>query len=116
MNGFHSRSILGFSHPVWRAGVTLLVLLSIDVKTIAATDPSIHIELNATAQSHCRLTFVIENSAPSATDTLKLDLAVFDREGTRLWKWVRSVPRRKSCGPSMSKPTAVRSARFYSTT
>jgi hypothetical protein len=29
-----------------------------------------------------RLTFVIENSAPSAIDILKLDLAVFDREGT----------------------------------
>ena len=38
--------------------------------------------LQKACQSHCRLTFVIENSAPSAIDTLKLDLAVFDREGT----------------------------------
>ena len=85
MIGLGSRSILGFSRPAWRACVALFVLLSIDVKTIAAADPSIHIELNAAEsmpQSHCRLTFVVENSAPSAIDNFKLDLAVFDREGT----------------------------------
>jgi len=85
MIGLHSRSTLGFSRPAGRACIALFGLLSIDVRTIAAADSSIHVELNAAEsvpRSHCRLTFVIENSAPSAIDTLKLDLAVFDREGT----------------------------------
>ena len=85
MIGLHSRSTLGFSRPAGRACIALFGLLSIDVRTIAAADSSTHVELNAVEsvpQSHCRLTFVIENSAPSAIDTLKLDLAVFDREGT----------------------------------
>ena len=56
----------------------------IGIATIATADPAIHIELNAAAtgqQDHCRLSFVIENNAENAIDTLKLDLAVFDREG-----------------------------------
>jgi hypothetical protein len=73
MIGLHSRSILGFSRPAGRACIALFVLLSIDVRTIAAADSSIRVELNAAEslpQSHCRLTFVIENSARLRSDRL----------------------------------------------
>jgi hypothetical protein len=81
--GAHFGSILGFG-PVWRICVPLFALLSIGVATIASADPAIHIELNAAEavqQDHCRLSFVVQNNAESAIDTLKLDLALFDREG-----------------------------------
>jgi len=105
MIGLHSEPILGFNRRAWRACVVLFVLLSMDVATIAAADPSIHVELNAAEsvpQNHCRLTFVIENSAPSAIDTLKLDLAVFDREGTIQRRMVVEM------GPVRATKTIVR--------
>jgi len=48
----------------------------------AAGDP-IRIELNAaeSVQSRCRLSFVIENKSDGAIESLKLDLAVFGRDG-----------------------------------
>ncbi len=47
-----------------------------------AAEP-IRIELTTAenVQNRCRLTFVIENKGEAAIETLKLDLAVFDREG-----------------------------------
>jgi len=81
----HRESTLGVSRPGRRARVPLCALLFIGVATIAAADPVIHIELNAAEavqQDHCRLSFVVENNAENAIDTLKLDLALFDREGT----------------------------------
>jgi len=81
----HRESTLGVSRPGRRVPVPLFALLFIGVATIAAADPAIHIELNAAEtvqQDHCRLSFVVENNAESAVDTLKLDLALFDREGT----------------------------------
>lgn len=47
-----------------------------------AGDP-IRVELNAAegAQSRCRLSFVIENKSEGAIESLKLDLAVFGRDG-----------------------------------
>jgi hypothetical protein len=65
--------------------VPLFALLSMGAATIAAADPAIHIELNAAEtvqRDYCRLSFVAQNNAESAVDTLKLDLALFDREGT----------------------------------
>jgi hypothetical protein len=46
----------------------------------AAWAASVNVELNTveTADNHCRLTFVIENKAPEALQSLKLDLAVFN--------------------------------------
>jgi hypothetical protein len=43
----------------------------------------LHLELNAaeSAESRCRLTFVIENKGKIALETLKLDLALFNTEG-----------------------------------
>jgi hypothetical protein len=48
----------------------------------AAGDP-IRVELNAaeSVQSRCRLSFVIENQSEAAIESLKLDLAVFGRDG-----------------------------------
>jgi hypothetical protein len=85
MIGPHSGSIHDFGRPVWRLCVRLFALLSMGLATIAAADPAIHIELNAAEtvqKDHCRLSFVVENDAESAIETLKLDLALFDREGT----------------------------------
>jgi hypothetical protein len=81
----HGVATLIVSRPERRVCVPLFVLLSIGIATVAAADPAIHIELNAaeTVQpDHCRLSFVVQNSADSAIDTLKLDLALFNREGT----------------------------------
>jgi hypothetical protein len=48
-----------------------------------APDSAIRVELNAaeTVQSRCRLSFLIENKSANTLDSLRLDLAVFDREG-----------------------------------
>ena len=82
--GVRGRSKLGVSRPAGWVCVLLVARLSIGAATIAAADPDIHIELNtaeAAPPDHCRLSFVIQNNAESAIDTLKLDLALFDREG-----------------------------------
>jgi len=63
----------------------MFALQSIGAATIAATDPAIHIELNAaeTVQGdYGRLSFVVRINAESAVDILKLDFALFDREDT----------------------------------
>jgi hypothetical protein len=98
-------SISRFGHPVWRIYIPLFALLSIGVATIAAADPVIHIELNAAEtvqQDQCRLSFVVENNAGSAIDTLKLDLAVFDREGTINRRMIVEI------GPVRAAKTIVR--------
>jgi hypothetical protein len=43
-----------------------------------------HVELNSaeTAENRCRLTFVIENKGKTAIESLKLDLALFNTDGT----------------------------------
>jgi hypothetical protein len=101
----HSASIPGFRHPVWRVCPLLFAPLSIGVATIAAADPAIRIELNAAEtvqQDHCRLSFVIENSVGSAIDTLKLDLALFDRGGTLNRRMIVEI------GPLRAAKTIVR--------
>jgi hypothetical protein len=49
----------------------------------SAPDEQIRVELNAaeSVQSRCRLSFVIENKGETLIESLKLDLAVFSREG-----------------------------------
>jgi hypothetical protein len=101
----HCGSTLGVSWPGRRVRVSLFALLSIGVATIAAADPAIHIELNAAEtvqQDHCRLSFVVENNADSAIDTLKLDLALFDREGTINRRMIVEI------GPLRAAKTIVR--------
>jgi hypothetical protein len=49
-----------------------------------AADETMHIELNAAenTDNRCRLTFVIENKGKNTVESLKLDLALFNTEGT----------------------------------
>ena len=70
----------------------------------AATEP-IRLELNAleNAESRCRVSFVIENKAQAGVDSLRLELAVFNRDGV--------VQRRVSAdmGPVRGAKTVVKS-------
>jgi hypothetical protein len=61
----------------------LLVVLLAGLFAPAAAADSIRIELNLAenVQGKCRLSFVIENKNEAATNSLKLDLVVFNREG-----------------------------------
>jgi hypothetical protein len=61
----------------------LIALLTMTSPVWAAAGDPIHVELNATesVQSRCRLSFVIENKSEAAIESLKLDLAVFGRDG-----------------------------------
>jgi hypothetical protein len=71
---------------------------------VAASEP-IRLELNAleNAESRCRVSFVIENKAQAALDNLRLELAVFNRDGI--------VQRRVSAdmGPVRAAKTVVKS-------
>jgi hypothetical protein len=102
MIGLQLGSTLGLSHPV---SALLFVLLSINTTSVVAADPSIRVELNATdsvQQNHCRLSFVVENGAESAIDTLKIDLALFGREGTVQRRMIVEM------GPIRATKTVVR--------
>jgi hypothetical protein len=59
------------------------LLLSALAPAHGAQDDSINVELNSVeaAQSRCRMAFVIDNKDELALETLKLDLAVFNRDG-----------------------------------
>jgi hypothetical protein len=105
MIGLHQGSKLGFGRPMWRVCIPLFVLLSMDVATVTAADSSIHVELNAAESvppNNCRLSFVVENNGDSAIDTLKLDLAVFDREGAIQRRMIVEI------GPIRATKTIVR--------
>src|ERR1700704_6677155 len=61
----------------------LLALLTMTSPVWAGAGDPIRVELNAaeSVQSRCRLSFVIENKSEAAIESLKLDLAVFGRDG-----------------------------------
>ncbi len=65
------------------AELLLMALVSMASPASAAGADPIRVELNAgdSVQSRCRLSFVIENKGEAAIESLKLDLAVFDRDG-----------------------------------
>jgi hypothetical protein len=65
-------------------GLALLMWWPVQSSIGAAAENPIRIELNTmeNVQSSCRLSFVIENKGEAPIETLKLDLAVFGREGT----------------------------------
>jgi hypothetical protein len=60
-----------------------MALLSMTSPASAGAGDAIRLELNAaeSVQSRCRLSFVVENKSEGAIESLKLDLAVFDRDG-----------------------------------
>ena len=61
-----------------------LVLITLVRPSFAAAENAIRVELNAAkaAQNLCHLSFVIENEAAAAIESLKLDLVVFNTDGT----------------------------------
>lgn len=64
-----------------RRQLGLALALSALLATAAtAATPRLHVELNniETSGNQCRITFVIENKAKDALQSLKLDLAVFN--------------------------------------
>lgn len=64
-------------------GLALLMLWSVQSSIGAIAENPIRVELNTVekTQNNCRLSFVIENKSETPIETLKLDLAVFGREG-----------------------------------
>ena len=62
--------------------ILLALPLLLPLFAVAADNP-IQVELNAaeSAESRCRLSFVIANKDAAAIESLKLDLAVFGRDG-----------------------------------
>jgi hypothetical protein len=87
------------------AGCLLLVaLLSMTSPASAGAGDPIRLELNAaeSVQGRCRLSFVIENKGEGAIESLKLDLAVFDRDGVIQRRLVTEL------GPVRGAKTMVR--------
>jgi hypothetical protein len=83
MVGLHWQSRPRRLRTAWQICTALSAPLPTDAATLAASDAPIHVELNAaeSVQNRCRLSFVVENKADAAIDSLKLDLAVFGRDG-----------------------------------
>jgi len=69
-----------------------------------AADAKVRLELNAaeSAEKTCRLTFVAENQSPTALDSMKLDLAVFNPQGIIQRRLVTEM------GPLRATKTMVR--------
>jgi hypothetical protein len=68
-----------------RVSVFMLTLGQVLLTGVAASAPAepIRVELNAMedAEGRCRVSFVIENKGGAAVETLRLDLALFNRGG-----------------------------------
>ena len=67
-------------HLCWLA---LIPALWAAVPPSALAEDAIRVELNAaeSAQNRCRLSFVIENKGESGIESLKLEIALFGRDG-----------------------------------
>jgi hypothetical protein len=63
--------------------VLLWLLALVASPALCATDDAVRVELNVAenVQDRCRLSFVIENKSEAQIDSLRLDLAIFSREG-----------------------------------
>ena len=85
-----------------RLGLALLFTL-IALAPARAQD-TVRIELNTleNADNRCRMTFVIENRASHAVDSLKLDLALFNTEGAVYRRMVTDM------GPVRAAKTVVK--------
>jgi len=70
-------------HRLGAAIAALLLAILPFAPARGAQDDSINVELNSveSAQNRCRLAFVIDNKDELPLQTLKLDLAVFNRDG-----------------------------------
>lgn len=79
-----SKFVGGIPTPHRALCLAAIVLLGMIRPALAGSGDPIQVELNAieSVQSRCRLSFVVENKSEGAIESLKLDLAVFGREGT----------------------------------
>lgn len=84
-------------------GIAAIALL-ITAPALAASGGPIAVELNAaeTVQNRCRIAFLVENKDDTAIESLKLDLAVFNREGVVQRRLVTEM------GPVRKMKTIVR--------
>jgi hypothetical protein len=66
-----------------RSGLVVAALVMLVAAGQAAPLEPLRLELNAleTAEGRCRASFVIENKAQTALDSLRLELALFNRNG-----------------------------------
>jgi hypothetical protein len=98
------RALSGLRPNGCTLGLALLMLWPAQSSIGAAAENPIRIEINTieNVQNSCRLSFVIENKGETPIETLKLDLAVFGREG--------SIQRRLivELGPLRGSKTVVR--------
>jgi hypothetical protein len=87
-----------------RAAWPLAVSSAVFVASHAFAAEPLRVELNAAkpADDRCRLTFVLDNRAKQAVESLKLDLAVFDSEGVVANRLVIEM------GPVRAAKTVVR--------
>jgi hypothetical protein len=81
-----------------------LALCLLAAPAFSTPDNAIAIELNSieTVQTGCRIAFLVENSGAAQIDSLKLDLAIFNREGVVQRRLVTEM------GPIRKAKTIVR--------
>jgi len=85
--------------------VTSLLFASLAAPTALAQQPApVNIQLNVldSLQDRCRVTFVLENRRPTAIESLKLDLAVFNPEGAVRHRLIAEL------GPVRASKTTVK--------
>src|SRR5689334_22900302 len=89
---------------MWKAVLLAGLAMLVATPPTLADEPMIRVELNAAegAAGKCRLSFVIENALSTSVEVLKLDLAVFGRDG--------AIQRRllTEMGPLRAQKTVVR--------
>ena len=87
-----------------RLATFAVIALLLAAPAHAAPDSAIAVELNSveTVQNRCRVAFVVENKG-DAVESLKLDLAVFNRDGVLQRRLVTEM------GPLRKAKTIVRS-------
>jgi hypothetical protein len=86
----------------------LMLLLLLSAPAVADPNDPIRVELNLaeTAQSKCRMSFVIENKGEPPIGSLQFDLAFFNRDGILQSRSVAEM------GPVARSKTIVRSFEF----
>ena len=85
------------TRTVYRAA--LLLQFALPVFAHAAEPISVELNGGEMADNRCRLTFVVENKNPTAVDSLKLDMFVFNQENRvsrRMLTEMGPVPREKT--------------------
>lgn len=87
------------------SGIVIIAATLVASSVVCAADDAINVELNVleSAQNRCRFAFVVENKGDAAIETLKLDLAVFDRDGVVRRRLVTDL------GPVRKQKTIVKS-------